>query len=379
MIEPKHFYHLLKQNNINFFCGVPDSLLKNFCAYITDNCSSKNHIISANEGNAIGISAGKYIATGEIPLVYLQNSGLGNIVNPVMSLCHKDVYGIPLLLMIGWRGEPGLKDEPQHHPQGRKTVDLLKSMEIPFIELISNEEKFTSQVNKFLEANKDIKHPIAILVKKNTFKDYLIKAKTDKNNNIFNMSRKEALKIVLEKISSSSLFIATTGKLGRELYQIRDEIGITHQNDFLNIGAMGHASSIALGISLSSLSKRIICLDGDGSMIMHMGAMAIIGDLKNKNYGHIVFNNGKHDSVGGQPTVAFNINLPKIAEALNYNYSKTVSNKDELQVVLKNVQNIMGPWFIEILIKDGVDNNLGRPNLSPKSSLALFQKNFDGN
>ena len=182
MIDPAAFFKILKKNNINFFCGVPDSLLKNFCAYVNDNCSKNEHIIAANEGNAIGIAAGKNISTGEKTAVYLQNSGLGNIVNPIMSLCHKEVYGIPLVLIIGWRGEPGLKDEPQHNTQGRKTIDFLNVMDIPYIDLNKEKERYEKGLNSFFKKNHSNNHPIAILVRKNTFCDYSIKSSVSKDS-----------------------------------------------------------------------------------------------------------------------------------------------------------------------------------------------------
>ena len=376
MIDPADFFNILKNNNINFYSGVPDSLLKNFCAYVTENCSKNEHIISANEGNAIGIAAGKNISTGEKTVVYLQNSGLGNIVNPIMSLCHKDVYGIPLVLIIGWRGEPGLKDEPQHNTQGRKTIDFLKAMDIPFLELDKENKRYEKELNSFFKKNENNNHPIAILVRKNTFSKYSIKSIVSKDITSMEMTRGNALRIILDNSPKNNLYIATTGKLGRELYHIRDEENQSHQHDFLNIGSMGHVSSIALGIALGSQNRKIICLDGDGSLLMHMGSMAIIGDLKNNNFGHIVFNNGKHDSVGGQPTVAFDINIPNMAKSLNYNWAKSVSTKENLIKILKELRYLNGPWLLEIIIKAGDIDNLGRPKLTPANSLKLFKKNF---
>ena len=376
MIEPEVFFKILKKNNINFYCGVPDSLLKNFCEYVKDNCSKNEHIISANEGNAIGIAAGKNISSGERTAVYLQNSGLGNIVNPIMSLCHKEVYGIPLILIIGWRGEPGLKDEPQHNTQGSKTIDFLNIMDIPFIELNKENEEYEKELNSFFKKNLSHNHPIAILVRKNTFCKYSSKSNLSKDSNLSDMTRGMALKIILENSPKNNLYIATTGKLGRELYQIRDKNNQSHKNDFLNIGSMGHVSSIALGIALGKKNSKTICLDGDGSLLMHMGSMAIIGDLNINNFGHIVFNNGRHDSVGGQPTVALKIDIPTIAKSLNYKWSKRVSSKKNLIEILKEVKDLNGPWLLEILIKPGDIENLGRPKLSPSDSLKNFKNNF---
>ncbi len=376
MIDPAAFFKILKNNNINFFCGVPDSLLKNFCEYINDNCSKNEHIIAANEGNAIGIAAGKNISTGEKTVVYLQNSGLGNIVNPIMSLCHKEVYGIPLVLIIGWRGEPGLKDEPQHNTQGSKTIDFLNVMDIPFIELNKENEKYEKELNSFFKKNQSNKHPIAILVRKNTFCDYSVKSSFSKDSNSSDMTRGHALRIILENTPKDNIFIATTGKLGRELYHIRDKKNQSHQNDFLNIGSMGHASSIALGIALGSNNSKVICLDGDGSLLMHMGSMAIIGDLNINNFGHIVFNNGRHDSVGGQPTVGLNIDMPTIAKSLNYKWSKRVYAESNLIDILKEIKDINGTWLLEIIIKPGDIENLGRPKSKPSDSLKNFKNNF---
>ena len=322
------------------------------------------------------IAAGKYFATGKKPIVYLQNSGIGNIVNPIMSLCHEKVYGVPIILLIGWRGEPGLNDEPQHMTQGNKTLDFLKAMDINYEILTKDSVNLKEQLSNFFKISGERNHPSAILVRKNTFKSLNIKNEIEIIENAALPTRNEALKIVLENLDSNNIYVSTTGKLSRELYFLREKHDELHDKDFLNIGAMGHVSSIALGIALGSKQRKIICLDGDGSLIMHLGAIGAIGESECINFGHIVFNNGKHDSVGGQPTIADNIKIPNIAMSMQYNWSKRVNNINELNTVISLLNEIEGPWLLEIKIKQGEDKNLGRPKTTPQDSINAFKKNL---
>lgn len=375
MISPKLFIESLKDNGVDFFAGVPDSLLKNVCAYITDFIPSDHNIITANEGSAIGVAVGHYLATGKIPLVYMQNSGIGNAVNPLLSLADKKVYSIPLLLMIGWRGEPGIHDEPQHITQGELTLDLLETMSIPYIILPKEATNLKIILKEFIEMCKRDSKPYAIIIKKDTFEKYKLQNETQ---NHYPLSREEALKLVVKNLPSDSVIVSTTGKLSRELYEFRDEKNESHASDFLTVGSMGHSSSIALGISLAKPNRKVICFDGDGAFIMHMGAITNIGQLAPKNYIHILFNNGAHESVGAQPTLGFNILIPEIALACGYKKAFSVSSPSEIEETLKKVIRQDGPLLIEIKVGINSREDLGRPKTSPienKNHLMNFLEN----
>lgn len=359
----------LKNNEVNFFTGVPDSLLKDLCAYITDNTSKKEHIIAANEGAAVALAAGYYLATGGIPLVYFQNSGLGNAANPLLSLADKEVYGIPMILVIGWRGEPGVKDEPQHIKQGRVQNDLLKAMEVPYKILDENVADVGALVNEMAALARKQSSPVAIVVKADVFKTYkAIKKKAEE----YEMNREVALQEVLNNLSGQEILVSTTGKLSRELFEYRVAHNQGHQHDFLTVGSMGHASQIALGMALF-FDRKIICLDGDGAVIMHMGSLAIAGSSKADNFIHIVINNGAHDSVGGQPTVGFHIDLIRIAKACGYREAISVSLKTEVAPALRELLNMPGPVFLEIKTKTGARENLGRPTKTPQENKEILR------
>ncbi|MCF7878924.1 MAG: phosphonopyruvate decarboxylase [Candidatus Omnitrophica bacterium] len=370
MIKNSHIFNILKDNGVGFFTGVPDSLLKYLCAYITDNTTDKEHIIAANEGGAVSLAAGYHLATGKIPLVYLQNSGLGNTVNPLLSLADKKIYSIPMVLLIGWRGKPGTKDEPQHIKQGRIQNDLLRVLDIPFLVIGPDIDDLTDPVNQIIKTAKDNSSPVAIVVQPNTFEEYKLKACFEDK---YQLTREEAIETILESVSLKDIVISTTGKTSREVYEYRERKKQGYQNDFLTVGSMGHASQIALGVTLNT-KKRVICLDGDGAILMHMGALAIIGTKKPKNFIHIVLNNGSHDSVGGQPTVGFSISLTKIAEGCGYSFVESISNKDDLQDALKRAFEKKGPLMIEVLIKKGARPDLGRPKTTPVQNKEALMK-----
>jgi len=300
MINPKEFYEELRSQGIDFFTGVPDSSLKYLCAYVTDNTDKKNHIIAANEGNAIALAAGKYLATKKIPIIYMQNSGQGNSINPLASLIDSDVYSIPLLMLIGWRGEPGKKDEPQHVKQGKITLKLLETLGIPHEVLPENIEEAKSTIKKAFQYMTTNNAPYAIVIKKGSFEEYVLQNKVESN---YDMSREDAIKILTDNLEERDIVVSTTGKASRELFEYREELWQGHEKDFLTVGSMGHSSSIALGIALSRPERAVYCFDGDGALIMHLGASAIIGQNAPSNFKHIILNNGVHDSVGGQPTV----------------------------------------------------------------------------
>ena len=371
MISPEYFYNYLLKNNIEFFAGVPDSLLKDICAYITDHSSKQNHIIAANEGNAIALAAGYHMATNKIPLVYMQNSGIGNAVNPLLSLTDEDVYKIPVLLMIGWRGEK--KDEPQHVKQGKVTTDLLEAMKIPYLILDADEQSAQKQIDEALSKIKETNTAFAIIIRKGTFEKYNIKQKVESNYALF---REDAIKIIIDQLEGNELLVSTTGKTSRELFEYREALHQKHHADFLTVGSMGHASQIALGIAISKPNRKIICIDGDGAVLMHMGGFSIIGTQAPKNFLHIIINNGAHESVGGQPTVAFNIDIPKIAEANNYKYTASVSSAKELTNALESLSENSYPALIEVMTKIGSRDDLGRPTIKPVDNKNDFMQNI---
>lgn len=371
MVNPELFIRTLQSNGINFFAGVPDSLLKNVCAYITDNVARDRNIITANEGSAVGVAAGHYLATGEVPLVYMQNSGIGNAVNPLLSLADEKVYAIPMIVMIGWRGEPGVHDEPQHVKQGEVTLPLLDAMQIPYIILSEDGNSAASQIGIIATDCRKSGKPHAIIIRKGTFGPYKLRTKVPNDNPV---CREEAMKCVVENIPSDSIIVSTTGKLSRELYEYRDEKEISHESDFLTVGSMGHSSSIALGIALAKPDRRVFCFDGDGAFIMHMGAISNIGNLAPRNYIHVLFNNGAHESVGGQPTLGFYINIPTIAKACGYRKAITVSSVDEIKTALSDMMQTDGPSLIEIKVGVKSRDDLGRPKTTPEENKESFMK-----
>ncbi|MBQ6299234.1 MAG: phosphonopyruvate decarboxylase [Bacteroidales bacterium] len=373
MISPAFFIKSLEAYGIDFYAGVPDSLLKNVCAYITDHFDANHNIVSANEGAAIGLAAGHYLATGQPGCVYMQNSGEGNIINPLASLVDREVYNIPLLLLIGWRGRPGVHDEPQHIKQGKVTVDLLDVMGVDHEVLSKDEDTAAGQIEKAAKALKN-KEVFAIIIEKDTFEDYTLQ---NVETNGLTMSREEAIQAVAATLGESDCIVSTTGMISRELFEYRVAMNQGHERDFLTVGSMGHASQIALGIALAQPERPVWCFDGDGATIMHMGSMAIVASKMPKNYIHVIFNNGAHDSVGGQPTVGLKINLPAVAEAVGYKSVYSVDNKADLEVVLNKVSHLEGPVFLEVKVRKGNRKNLGRPTTTPiqnKEALMQFLK-----
>ena len=358
MIKPEDFFNELKKNNINFYTGVPDSLLKEFCAYITSNASESNHIINTNEGSAVGMAIGKHMATGEIPVVYMQNSGLGNIINPILSLADEKVYGIPMILLIGWRGEPGVKDEPQHVKQGEITLDLLDVMGIEYQIIDENSKNIETLVKKVVDNTKKHSKPNAIIVRKGTFASYKLKSKDE----IFDWNREDAIKTLLNYVNDDFI-VSTTGKASREVFEARESRNEGHGRDFLTVGGMGHASQIACGISMS-INKRVWCFDGDGAALMHLGAVGISAIYSNSNFIHVLLNNFTHDSVGGQPTISDKIDFSEIFKNLGYKKIFTVESNEELLNFLEKLPT-SGPILVHVKINSGARKELGRPTSTP--------------
>lgn len=353
------------------FIGVPDSQLKELCNYLiaTEGISTR-HIIAANEGNCTAIAAGYHLATGRVPVVYMQNSGLGNIINPVASLLNDKVYGIPCIFIVGWRGEPGIHDEPQHVYQGEVTLKLLEDMDIAtmVIRKETSDEEVAAKMEvyrKILSQGKCVAFVIA--------KEALEFNGNVKYSNSNKMLREEIIKHITA-VSGEDIIVSTTGKTSRELFEIREANKQSHQYDFLTVGSMGHSSSIAMGLALNKPNQQVWCIDGDGAAIMHMGAMAVIGSTKPENLIHVVINNEAHESVGGMPTVSSKINLVKIAQGCGYPNAVSVDNFADLNGVLCEAKKSKKLSFIEIKAAIGSRVDLGRPTTTAKANKEHFME-----
>ncbi len=343
----------------DFYTGVPDSQLKALCNYLmaTYGIDPKHHVIAANEGNCTALAAGYHLATGKVPVVYMQNSGEGNIINPVASLLNDKVYAIPVVFIIGWRGEPGIHDEPQHIYQGEVTVKLLEDMDIAtfIIGKDTTDDEVAAAMDKFrviLATGKDV----AFVIRKGALTDA---PKVEyKNDNT--MIREEIIRHIV-KASGEDPIVSTTGKASRELFETRVALNQSHKYDFLTVGSMGHSSSIALGVAINKPDQRIWCVDGDGAVLMHMGAMSVLGANKPKNLIHVVINNGAHETVGGMPTVAGSIDLVKIALACGYPNAVCVDNFNDLDRELEAAKGRNELSLIEVKCSIGAREDLGRP------------------
>lgn len=372
MLDCRVFYDCLTRSGVRFFTGVPDSLLKNICSFITAQVSPENHIITPNEGNAVALATGYYLATGHVPLVYMQNSGFGNCVNPLTSLTDPEVYGIPMVLLIGWRGEPGVKDEPQHVKMGRINPALLDALEIPYKILPEDWTVAEQVVISAIEKARATSAPVALLVRKDTFD----KPGTTLSKSGFQtgLGREEAIRFILERLPENARIVGTTGKISREIYEYRDIVGQTHGKDFLTVGAMGHASHIALGLALNRPEKIVFCFDGDGAALMHLGGFATAGVYGPPNFRHILFNNAAHESVGGQPTMADQVSLPEIAMACGYRRAIRVASLSELKNCLPDFLAPPGPSFLEVQVEKGSRRELIRPKTTSQENRQAFME-----
>lgn len=395
MIDVNKFVESLQSCGVSFFTGVPDSLLKSFCAYVTDTCG-ENHVIAANEGGAVGLAAGHYLATGRPALVYMQNSGQGNAVNPLASLADPDVYSIPMVLLVGWRGEPGVKDEPQHVKQGKVTIPLFETLGIPTEILPDDEDAALALTRKMVERGFFESRPVALIVRKGLFAEYKLQ---NRKPDIAALPREVAIEGVLRALPSDAVVVSTTGMISREVYETRERLVQDHSKDFLTVGSMGHASMIAMGIAKAQPNRKVYCFDGDGASIMQMGNMAIVGHSGCENLTHIVFNNAAHDSVGGQPTVGGDIDFEKIAEELGYNVLQSPQdqyvNRDGIGVnevaagmswlVIMQEQSKQHkpdyydelpkkPNFILFKVAKGARKDLGRPKEPPQVNKKLYME-----
>ena len=356
MLDQKLVYNEFNKNGVTFFTGVPDSYLNGFCNYLLDKCPERN-IIAANEGNAVAIAAGHYLASKEIPLVYMQNSGEGNAVNPLASLCDENVYAIPMILLIGWRGQADSEpNHPQHWLQGEITLKIPEILHIPYLVLEDDNDKISDVIARAVTTAKKTRKPFALISPKG------VMAALDKPNNkdaVYPMSREEAIEVILENMPKNTIYSATTGRATRELFFLREKRGESKSNDFLNVGSMGHASSVALGIALEKTDRNVVALDGDCACIMHMGAMTMVSKLDVPNFIHVVLNNGAHESVGGQPSAGHKLDFTKIAEACGYaTVGKAVETKEELVSALRTLKDCGRASFIDCRIHKGLNSKL---------------------
>ena len=374
MLDPIAFLDDCRRLGIDFFAGVPDSLLKSFCAVLTTEAERSGagirHVIAANEGGAVALAAGHFLANGRPALVYMQNSGEGNAVNPLLSLADPAVYGIPLVMLVGWRGEPGIPDEPQHRAQGELTVPLLDAMRIPSEILPAEPDEAANSLRRLTERALRESRPVALVVRKGTF---ATGAKAPARPDLSDLPREEALREILRLLPPDALVVGSTGMISREIFELREAAGEQHDHDFLTVGSMGHASQIALGVHLERPDRAIVAIEGDGALLMHLGHLAIVASRANGNFLHIAINNAAHDSVGGQPTAAGGIDLADVARACGYVVLPTASDAAGIRAALADSVPGNKPRFLEIRVRKGARPDLGRPTVTPAESGSAFR------
>lgn len=364
------FLQEIKNIGIHTITGVPDSTLKQFCdAVRTDDGKTFRHYVTANEGAAVGLATGEYLASARPCLVYLQNSGLGNIINPLASIANREVYGIPMLFVVGWRGEPGKKDEPQHIYQGKVTCELLEVMDVPYS--VIDDATTQAQMKEILAKAKEVmdeNRQYAVIVKKGTFE----KESGVTWENGYSLVREQALRVILENVYQDSLLVSTTGKISRELYEQCDLLYKNHERLFMTVGGMGHASMIAYGMAQADCSKRIVCIDGDGAVMMHMGSLAFIAKQSPSNFLHIVINNAAHESVGAMPTGFSGQTYSQIAAACGYKNTCTVTTEMDLKTAILEAKKRQELSLIEVLVSLDSRADLGRPKESAMENRIHF-------
>lgn len=370
-MKAREFLESINKRGIQKIAGVPDSTLKQFCDELQFQGEVFSHDVTANEGAAVGIAVGSYLGSGRPACVYMQNSGLGNIVNPLTSLANIDVYGIPMLFVIGWRGEPGVKDEPQHVFQGKITCEMLEVLQVPYT--VIDEQTTLEELEQILDKAwdafaKNIQY--AIVVKKGTF----AKDREHIWENGFALNREEALGTILESIPSDACIVSTTGKISRELYEQSDARKGNHDNLFMSVGGMGHASMIALGVAGEQKDRKVICVDGDGATLMHMGSLAFVASQAPENLYHVVINNQAHESVGAMPTGCMNIPIAEVARTVGYKYTTRITTMEQLQEIQNVIETKQGPCLFEVMV--GLDSraDLGRPKESARENKESFMK-----
>lgn len=373
MISCEELFSIFQNLNLKFYSGVPDSCFAPIVDYLLAHEDDYHHIIATNEGEALAIATGYHLSTGGIPVLYVENAGLGNLINPLTSLTDKYVYNIPTLLLISWRGAPSLNDAPQHNRMGIITPNLLELLGIPYYVYGGDNTALKKMIYEGLERIKEKNVPYALLFAKGDIQPYshMLDGPTAE------MTREEAIKIIADEMNdSSAVFLSTTGKTSRELFEYREVKGVSHEKDFLNVGAMGYVSSVGFGLSLNT-RKKVVVLDGDASILMHMGNLATIGHHKPDNFYHVILDNHSHDSTGGQPTVADTVDFCEVARAVGYRYAKQVETAAQLKAELKNVKGVNGPALLLVYVKKGARDNLGRPTIPLTKLKESFMKSIE--
>lgn len=363
MIDVTEFYQYLVGKGFDFFAGVPDSLLKDLCSCIDELCPQKQQVTAANEGNAVALAAGYHLSSGNYGVVYMQNSGLGNAVNPLLSLLDEAIYQIPVLFVVGWRGEPGAADEPQHVKQGKVTLPLLESIGLEYMVLADD---YRPQIDHCSQLISTGKKPVVLVVRSGMFTPYAGAKRPER----YTLTRETALDLITERLEEDDFIVSTTGKTSRELFELRERKGQRHSHDFLTVGAMGHTASLAFGMALGT-DKNIYCIDGDGSFLMHMGSLGVIGSRRQENFRYILINNGVHDSVGGQPTAAFLLDLKKILSGCGFDQVLIVEHEAELVAALQR-QRAVPLTALIVHTRSGARKDLGRPS----GSLQEYKRQF---
>lgn len=374
MINLKNVYSVLKESGVEFIAGVPDTLLNDFCLGLEEHWDNKLHVLAANEGNAIALATGYHLESNTVPLVYMQNSGLGNAMNPLISLTDKCVYSIPLVMVIGWRGEPGSGDWPQHQRQGELSPIHLDSLGIEYKVLTEDETTTIEAIEWAIKEARRSNQPTALLVKKGVLAKKE-KSGLDSEDQVYSMSREDVIREIVKSAPENTTFVASTGRITRELHAIRKDFGHSHQNDFLNVGAMGHTLSIAAGIASADSNKQVICLDGDAAALMHLGSLPITASLNLGNLTHVVLNNGVHESVGGQNSVGHAIDFTGVAKASGYQtLDNFISTQEEVKNVFSSISNEIKTSFIEVRIKKGMRQDMPILRMVPIEEKVKFIK-----
>ena len=375
MLDQNRVFDELDKAGVRFYAGVPDSYLNGFCNYALSRFPERT-VIAANEGNAVGIAAGHWFATGELPLVYMQNSGIGNAVNPLVSLADVHVYAVPMLLLIGWRGQPGTGDWPQHELQGMATIPLMDVLGIPHTVLTDDDAAFAETVHMAADLCKSERKPYALIAPKGV----MAGEKANNRDATYPMSREEAIETILDHMPPDTVYSATTGRATRELFFLRERRGETKAHDYLNVGAMGHASSVALGIAMAKPDRPVVVLDGDCAAMMHLGAMTMASKTRAPNMLHAVLNNGSHESVGGQPSAGHLVDFTKIAEACGYRtVGAPVTTKDELVSALASLRAAAPdgrPAFLDIRIHKGLSGKLPPLDFSHRAAIDALREDL---
>lgn len=378
MISCNKLFEVFRRNDLTFFTGIPDSTFKGWMTFLEEKHGrGLTQIIAANECEAIAIATGYHLSTGKVVVVYMQNSGLGKTVNPITSLCDPEVYSIPIVMMIGWRGEPGKKDEPQHKKMGRIMIPLLETLDISYWILPDNIDEAEKIITKAKNVADKKNTPVALIIKKGIIEPYSTNKTPEVHRDHLEMSREDAIKAILDSLDGSEVIVSTTGKTSRELFEYRTERNEIPR-DFYTVGGMGCAASIAFGIAIQKPEKKIFVFDGDAAVIMQMGALATIGHYKPANFYHILFDNMAHDSTGGQRTVSDTVDFGKVALACGYKNVIKVQTKTDLKKAIEKMKLLKGPQMLIIRVSKGARENLGRPTTTPLENKESFMKVLRG-